>query len=310
MKAARYNELRDQYRAALGDYVSTGGEDSLERAYAIGRAALNDGLDLFQVAALHHDAMQTLLSDPSGKTLPTVKASEIFFTECLSPFEMALRGFREANAALCHLNEALEQEARRIAHALHDEVGQILTSIHLGLETAAHKLPPSVGHCFQEIRGLLNHFGDTVRQLSHELRPTALDDLGLVPALQYLARGFSSRAGVVLTVEGNGVGRLAPPIEIGVYRIVQEALNNVVRHAQASSVSVCIRIEHSEKVVRCAIRDNGVGFDVAEILARPGRKGLGLLGMRERAEALGGTLQIASRPGRGTECVVTIPLEG
>ncbi len=310
MMAARYDELRDQYRAALRDYVSAGGEDTLERAYAIGRTALNGGLDLFQVAALHHDAMRALLSDPSSNAVPAVKASAIFFTECLSPFEMALRGFREANAALYHLNEALEQEAKRIAHALHDEVGQILTSIHLGLETAAHKLPPGVGDCFHEIRGLLKEFGETVRQLSHELRPTILDDLGLVPAIKYLARGFLNRTGVLLAVEGNGVGRLRPPIEIGLYRIVQEALNNVVRHARATGVSVCIQVEPAEKVVRCTIRDNGVGFNVAEVLAQPVRKGLGLLGMRERAEALGGALQIASDPGRGTECVVTIPLEG
>jgi PAS domain S-box-containing protein len=212
-----------------------------------------------------------------------------------------------AEMARRRLNEKLEEEARRIAHALHDEAGQLLTSIHLALDAAARDLPPATRERLRGVQELLKQTEEQLRRLSHELRPTVLDDLGLVPALEFLAKGASTRTGIQIAVGGNGNGRLPPSIEIALYRIAQEALTNVARHAHATHVWV--EVHHADPLVRCSICDDGIGFDVTDALARRGERGIGLPGMRERAEALGGTLQIVSAPGRGTDILVTMPLE-
>lgn len=214
---------------------------------------------------------------------------------------------KQAEIALRHLNETLEDEAKRIAHALHDEAGQNLTPVHLELETIARELPSDLRDRLRGVRGLLRQFEEEMRRLSHELRPTTLDDLGLMPALEFLARGVSKRTGIPISVYGTGKGRLPSSVEIALYRIVQEGLTNVMKYAQASHV--WIEVKRGDHAVRCSLRDDGVGFDVQGVLARRGERGIGLVGMRERAEALGGTLQIRSTPGRGTELVVSISLE-
>lgn len=214
---------------------------------------------------------------------------------------------RQAQQALRQLNERLEEEAKRIAHALHDEAGQLLGSVHLALEEIARELPANVRGRLRAVKELLDKIEEELRRLSHELRPTVLDDLGLLPALEFLADRVAKRSGLVITVRGVPEGRLAPLMETTLYRSVQEALTNVVRHAQARQVRVEIRRE--ESVLQCSVRDDGVGFDMPAIQARRGDRGLGLIGIRERAGALGGTLAIQSVPGQGTELLITIPLE-
>ncbi|HSB77585.1 MAG TPA: PAS domain-containing sensor histidine kinase, partial [Candidatus Methylomirabilis sp.] len=214
---------------------------------------------------------------------------------------------KQAEIALRHLNETLEDEAKRIAHALHDEAGQILTPVHLELETIARELPPDAQERVRGVRGLLKQFEEEMRRLSHELRPTVLDDLGLMPALEFLGKGVSKRTGIPISVSGTGKDRLPSFVEIALYRIVQEGLTNVMKHAQASHM--WIEVKRTDQYVRCSLRDDGIGFDVQSVLTRRGERGIGLVGMQERAEALGGTLQIRSTPGRGTELVVTISLE-
>jgi signal transduction histidine kinase len=144
---------------------------------------------------------------------------------------------------------------------------------------------------------------ERLRGLSHELRPTILDDLGVLPALGFLASGFSARTGTVADVRGSTDGRLPPVVETAIYRIVQEALANVARHARARRVA--IRIERRDAWLRCSVRDDGVGLPRA---SRPG--GLGLVGIRERLDALGGRMRIGSVAGGGTELKVSIPLGG
>lgn len=202
---------------------------------------------------------------------------------------------------------AKEEEARLIAHQLHDEAGQITASAHLELAELARELPSSAGGHLRQIETLLNDIEGRLRRLSHELRPTILDDLGLGPALEFLAEGIAGRTPTVIAVEGSTEGRLNPVVETAVYRIVQEALTNVARHAQAARASIRLRRRHNSLV--CSVRDDGVGFDTG-LLERQGRgpRGLGLLGVRERLDALGGSLQITSSPGKGTELRVTLPL--
>jgi len=213
---------------------------------------------------------------------------------------------KRAEEALRRLNQTLEDEAKRIAHALHDEAGQLLASVHIAVDVAARELPARARVRLERVKELLNQVEEQLRRLSHELRPTILDNLGLGPALEFLAQGVSRRTGLSITVEGGTEGRLASSVETALYRLVQEALNNVTRHAQAKCATV--RLQRDARGICCTIGDDGVGFDVTSVLARKREQGLGLIGMRERVNSVGGTLQIISAPGGGTTIAVEISL--
>ena len=203
---------------------------------------------------------------------------------------------------------AREEEAKRIAHQLHDEAGQVTASIHLALAEIAKELPAHGRRRLRQVAGYLDDIEERLRRLSHELRPTILDDLGLVPALEFLADGISARTGIPIRVEGSTDGRLDPLVETAIYRVVQEALANVGRHSRAGQASIALA--RGWQILRCSIRDDGVGFDVNAVLRGEGREhGLGLLGVQERIDALGGRIRIHSAPRQGTELSITVPLE-
>jgi signal transduction histidine kinase len=168
-------------------------------------------------------------------------------------------------------------------------------------------LPPEAKPSIQGVKDLLQRIEAQLRRLSHELRPTILDDLGLVPALEFLTQGISERAQISIVMHGDTGGRLASEVEVVLYRVVQEALNNVVRHAQAKQVHVSIG--RAGKIVHCSIRDDGGGFDSKKVAVQKGRGGLGLIGIRERLAAVKGTCIITTSPGHGTEILVTVPME-
>jgi PAS domain S-box-containing protein len=221
--------------------------------------------------------------------------------------ERRLREDRDRLRALSlGMLDAREDEARRIARELHDEAGQLLGSAHLVLDELAERLPVELQARIGVVRARLDEAQGRVRQLAHELRPPVLDDLGLVAALELLAEttGFRSRLAVdvVATLEG----RLPSAIETTLYRVVQEALANAARHAAATHVTV--ELEGGGDTVRCRIRDDGAGFDAAGPPAGGRGRGLGMISMRERVEALGGRLHVVSRPGHGTEIRAEIPL--
>ena len=202
---------------------------------------------------------------------------------------------------------AREEEAKRIAHELHDEAGQMTAAIHLALAEIEPELRPLGRERLRRIGQLIQGVEERFRCLSHELRPTILDDLGLAPALAFLCDGFASRTGLAVSVRGSTRGRLDPMVETALYRIVQEALVNVSKHARANRVEIALA--RGRDVITCSIRDDGVGFDDREILVRNGHgAGLGLLGIRERLDALGGSVRIHSSPREGTELLVTVPL--
>ena len=431
---ATMDALKGEYVRVLQEYLADGGEAALQRAYELGRQLLADGMAVLEIAALHHEAMATVVEETlkSEEASRTIKTAGEFFAESLSPFEMTHRGFREANLALrqseeryrslvenakdviytlspdgtitslnpCfetitgwlpsdwlgkpfaplvhlddrpvavdiyqralrgetppifelriqvksseyiqgeftntplikegdvvgvlgiarditdrkrakealqRLNQTLEDEAKRIAHALHDEAGQLLASVHIAVDVVARELPARARVRLERVKDLLNQAEEQLRRLSHELRPTILDNLGLRPALEFLAQGVSRRTGLSITVEGGTEGRLASSVETALYRLVQEALNNVTRHAQAKCVTV--RLQRDARVIRCTIGDDGVGFDVTSVFARKREQGLGLIGMRERVNSVGGTLQIISAPGGGTTIAVELSLQ-
>ena len=272
----------------------------MQQAYELGRKALADGLGILDMAAMYHKALAAGLPrhSTSEETVLMLQAGASFFAESLSPFEMTHRGFRETNIGLRHLNQTLEQEIKRIAHTLHDEAGQLLASVYLALEEVAGNLPPAREHLLKVKEGEL-------RRLSHELRPTILDDLGLLSALKFLAEGVAARTGLLITVEGDPELSLPPLLSTTLYRIVQEGFTNVTRHAKATQVHVTI--QHELQTLRCSVKDNGIGFDVSSLSARIGERGLGMIGIRERLNSLGGALSLVSTPGQGTELMITIP---
>lgn len=302
--------LRERYACALKGYLTRRDEAYLQRAYELGRHGLADGVGLLDLTAVHHAALarEVRRGATPADSARIVAAGNDFFAECLSPFEMTHRTFRDSAIALRNLYEGVEAEVRRIAHALHDEAGQLLASVYLALRELEADLTPDAQKGIAKIDALLGQVEKELRRLSHELRPTVLDDLGLVPALQYLANSVSLRTGLSVTVECDEGPPLPLVIETTVYRIVQESLTNAIKHARASQVA--IGLSRGAKALRCVIRDNGRGFDVPAVLARRGtERGLGLPGILERVAALGGALHIGSSAGAGTQLDITIPLE-
>ncbi|MBS0171254.1 MAG: PAS domain S-box protein [Nitrospira sp.] len=221
---------------------------------------------------------------------------------------------REANERLRVLSRRLmeiqESERRAIARDLHDEIGQALTAIKLNLREI-RTLPnsESVENQIVDSLEILGQVLQHVRSLALDLRPALLDELGLGPALRWYVRRQAERAGWDALVSPEGLtGRPSPEVEIACFRLAQEALTNVARHAQASKVEV--RLEHSPQALTLVIRDNGVGFDVETVRtgARAGTS-VGLSGMEERVQLAGGKVTITSAPAAGTEIRASFPTE-
>ena len=211
---------------------------------------------------------------------------------------------RVARDALRRVVEGQELERRRLARELHDETGQALTSILLGLKQVEEaKTPEEASRASASLRELTVQTLQNVRRLAVELRPQALDDFGLVPALERLGEAFAEQSGITVDVQANlDPSRLPPEIETALYRIVQEALTNVAKHSSASHVSVVVT--KREGFVTAVVEDNGKGFG-----ARGGAgEGLGLIGMKERVGLLGGRLAIESTEGAGTTLVAEVPV--
>ena len=308
-KAKRKSVFEDEYRSSLHEYSAGGGELALRLGYELGRRALTEQKSLVEMASLHHRAVMELLRDAESEKRreELLRSSAEFLAECLSSYEMAHRGFQDAVKALRQMNETLEEEIKRIAYAVHDEAGQLLVAVHLALAEATVGAPEPLQKQFEKIKELLNQVEKHLRRYSHELRPTILDDLGWIPAIRFLAEGISKRAEVPIHIQASVSGRLPRNIETALYRIVQEGLTNAVKHAKAENI--WINASREKLTLCCSIRDDGAGFDLHQVQTEPGRKGLGLTGMRERVGAIGGTLRIDSRAGRGTELSIRVPLE-
>jgi signal transduction histidine kinase len=200
---------------------------------------------------------------------------------------------------------AQEEERRRIARELHDSTSQSLTSLIVGLRLMESQCPEYlVQSQAKELRVVAAQTLDDVHNLAMRLRPRVLDDLGLAAALERLTTEWQTRYKILVDIIIHvGEQRLPGPIETALYRIVQEALTNIARHA-GKVTSVSILIERRGELIVAVIEDNGVGFDPTD---GTGEQHLGLLGMRERAELLGGRLTIESAPGQGTSVFIDIP---
>jgi signal transduction histidine kinase len=214
---------------------------------------------------------------------------------------------RELQDLSAKLITAQEEERRSIARELHDEVGQALTAIKVEL-AVAERGPEGDRRtaALQDARSIAEGALTAVRDLSHLLRPALLDDLGLAAAVEWFLRGFSRRHEVRTEFAQRGLEeRLAPEIEVAAYRVVQEALTNVGRHARASTCRVSL--ERDGSTLRLTIEDDGIGFEEAGVATGAARPRLGLIGIRERASQLGGDAHVRSVPGQGTTLVVELP---
>jgi signal transduction histidine kinase len=212
---------------------------------------------------------------------------------------------------LQQLVSSQEDERLRITRELHDQLGQLLTAMDVGLKVLRDENDDTKFYeRVDQLQNLARRTSETVQSLAYELRPSSLDDLGLNRSLEHYFAEWSARTGIEAHYEGSGLGnrRLPPVVEITLYRIIQEALTNVVKHASAKFVSIVI--ESASDHVSVIVEDDGRGFDVGKTLqSGSDRDMLGLIGMSERAEMLGGTLEIESAREGGTTIFVRIPLE-
>jgi signal transduction histidine kinase len=206
---------------------------------------------------------------------------------------------------------AQEEERRRIARELHDGIGQSLNALVFGLNTVDASLEQSPELVLGHVSRLKISASDTVKELQniiYDLRPSLLDDLGLIRALRWYAEERLHTRGIQVVFDAPEEGRRLPSeVETTLFRIAQEAITNIYKYAQAQEVHIYLQIEPHQ--VQMEIVDDGVGFVPAEVLAGGnGRTGWGLLGMQERAALLGGKLVIESEPGKGTRLYVPLPL--
>lgn len=298
----RYRQLLQRYLAHQDD------EGILLETYELGREALLNGMGLLDLNSIHQDALESeILRNPvkHNQLNHRMMLAGRLLNEILSPFEVSRLGSQDANVALRRLYEVLEAEAKRIAHILHDESGQVLATVYLELADIKRNVPEPVIQKIDKLTRLLDDVREQLRRLSHELRPLILDQLGLMPALYFLADGVKKRSGLDLHVEGTTDGRLRPSVETVLYRTVQEALANVIRHSHASKADVHVWIDN--RVIYTSINDNGVGFEMTKSNKQK-FQGLGLIGIQERINTLNGHYKFSSAPGDGTTLLVSVPL--
>jgi signal transduction histidine kinase len=302
-------DISTRYRQLLMNYLSSSDDEGLlHQTYELGREALRDGIGLLDLSNIHQDALKAELTDSPlshDELKHRVFRAGRLLDEILSPYEVSRLGSQDATVALRRLYEVLEAEAKRIAHILHDESGQVLATVYLELAEIKRNVPEPVIVRINHLTKMLDEVREQLRRLSHELRPLILDQLGLMPALYFLADGVKKRSGLDLEIDGNTDGRLRPSIEIVLYRTVQEALANVIRHSHASKAEVHIWVKNG--TIYSTIYDNGIGFEVNND-GKYSFDGLGLIGIQERVSALNGSYQFTSIPGDGTTLQVSIPL--
>lgn len=207
---------------------------------------------------------------------------------------------------------AQESERMRISQELHDEIGQLITAIFFNVAAIENNLldasTPEIRERLADTNNLIEQLMEGVRSMSLELRPPMLQDLGLIPTLRWYLKNSARRLDVRIQYDFDDIERrFSDEIETAIYRIVQEALTNAVRHGQADEVQV--NLNHSNSTLEVIFNDNGIGFDPERVFADDGNnEGAGLLGIRERVSNLGGKVIIRSEPDRGVDITVTFPL--
>ncbi len=359
-----------RYVAALRKFATAERAADLERAYELGRKAMEQKLGVLDLARVHQNALAMLLPSVSGTTQQTaLRATGVFFLESLSPFEATHRGFRNSNHRLHRLvagherrnqglsdinskltkeirrrkltekalrqnerhfrklfNEARameeglrslsnqmldvqECERKRISRELHDETGQALTAISVTLASLSRNGQASQTRqrMLRDAQRLLQATMEALHNFARELRPAVLDELGLLPALRSYLKAFSERTGLRVWFRANSLAEtLGASTKIVLFRVAQESLTNIAKHAQASRVDVRIRKEANR--ICMIIVDDGKSFAESPEDFAERKQGLGLLGMQERVRLVNGQFTIRPQPGKGTTVNVAVPL--
>lgn len=337
--------LADPYVDALTEHLHSPSEASLSRAYELGREAINHGMGMLDLLAIHHEAMkQWLPRVRSGVEAAVVaEAAAEFLNEAAAPMEMALLGFQNANDSLrslnAHLegevtarsqqileanarlrqgdvqrrrllrklNQAQEEERKLLANALHDDTVQILTAAMLRLDMLGRRQSdPKVG---ADLRELSEQLVDAIKRCRHllfVLRPPALDRDGLKAAVSELIQRAITESDIRSSLEFECVAEPGEHVSTVVFRVLDEAIRNAQKHSKATALE--IKISDLMHGIDVTCRDDGEGFDPAAAdQARPGH--LGLSSMRERVEIVGGTWELKSAAKQGTEIHFWVPFE-
>lgn len=321
---------------ALRRHLAPGAPDGMDAAQKLGHRAVALGLETLELARIHDDALHALLTTGTAEHSTQVdsRRAAAFFTEALTPIEETHRGAREANVQLQQMiatntrrteelataNAELrllshrlltvqEEERKRISRELHDVIGQALAGINLRLATLNSQTTANSRDLHQKIaitQRIVEKSVAIVHRFARDLRPAVLDDLGLIPALSSYIKTFTAGTGLRVDFRAcAGVERQDASVRTVLYRVVQEALSNVARHARASRATV--RIMNRKGSLHMRISDNGAGFKESGNRRAKTSHRLGLLGMRERVEMVGGTFQVETSPGAGTTISVDLP---
>jgi len=247
-------------------------------------------------------------TDEEVNLLQSFAAQAAIALENARLFEQVRDGRERLQALSRRLVEVQEAERRGIARELHDEIGQLLTGLKLLLDMSTRVRGDAVKVRLGEAQSVANELMARVRELSLDLRPAMLDDLGVLPALLWHFERFTELSKVQVLFRHSGLEgrRFSPEVETAAYRIVQEALTNVARHAKVAEVAVRLWVD--ENTLGLRIEDRGAGFDPEATLS--GAASSGLAGMRERAALLGGRLTVTSTPGSGTQVMAELSLTG
>lgn len=226
-----------------------------------------------------------------------------------------VRQLNDRNLELRALSEsainALEEERRRIAMSLHDDTGQALSMLIINLERLEDQLPTGENHLQEKLvstREIAQNTLANLRKIVYGLRPAILDDLGLIPAIRWYARANLEEAGILVEINANGeIEPLPANLRSTLFRITQEAINNILKHSQAGNVEINLR--RKEDCIQLKVKDDGRGFDLSKVREQALQlQHLGLLGIEERAELAGGRAVIESSPTNGTQILVKVPL--
>lgn len=290
--AGSARETQKRCRIAISDLTALKREEEIRRNLAVMAVANRD----LRLEIVHRKKVEVNL-----------KKSEAHYAQL---FKQSLHLQEELRHLSRRLLVVQEEERKRISRELHDEIAQVLVGINIHLASLTVKKSVNLKDFRRKIihtQRLVEKLVNSVHQFARELRPTVLDDLGLIPALHSFLKNFTERTGVRARLTAfAGVEKLDSTRRTVLFRVVQEALTNVSRHAEASRVEVSIR-KTSEGI--CAkIKDDGKSFSVKRVLDAKGRSRLGLLGMRERLEMIEGRFSIESAPGQGTTVIAEIPI--
>jgi two-component system, NarL family, sensor histidine kinase UhpB len=279
------------------------------RALREGKTTLNELIDIET-----YDGQRKTIQNSAApiRNAEGLIVGSVIVNEDVTEQVRAESALRESTDRLQHFSRRLltvqEEERRHLSRELHDEFGQLLAGIALHLQAAKELVSDAARSRLEECVALTQHAGAQLRSLVLELRPTMLESAGLAPTLKWLAKQHEERTGMATQVVGE-LNDVPGDLAIACFRSVQEALTNVIRHARARQV--WIELNQAGGVLQLVIRDDGVGFDVAQTLDGAASRGhLGLLGMKERIQILGGDMEVDSAPGQGTRIRISLPAVG